>query len=155
LFSGANKTVEEKTLFFFHDAMYYQKPYKILMAMLVMSLLSMWLTQSMRAGSDAYWVLWLVNLALLIWYATSITGYYVVLGAASVMQLIYWSLILIEKQSYKGNVLNFGYSESPFYQFSISLWLISSFNVVQYVVLLPVFHLNRIKAIQPCHGLEP
>jgi hypothetical protein len=145
LFSGANKTVEERTLFFFNDAMYYQKPYKILMAMLVMSLLSMWLTQSMRAGSDAYWVLWLVNLALLIWYATSISGYYVVLGAAGVMQLIYWSLILIEKQSYKGHELNFGYSESPFYQFSISLWLISSFNVVQYVVLLPVFHLNTMK----------
>ena len=154
LFSGANKSEEERTLFYFNDARYYQKPLKILTAMLVLSVLSMWLTQSMRAGSNVYWVLWLVNLALLIWYATSITGYYVVLGVAGVMQLVFCSLIFIEKQSYKGNLPSFGYSESSFYQFSMSLWLISAFNVIQYIILLPIFHLQTIKTVQERYQLE-
>jgi hypothetical protein len=149
MFSRTSETETERTLFFFNDAMDYRKPYKILTAVLLLSLLNLYFSEILRMGSGLSIFLWLAELALLIWYTASMTGYYAILVAGAVSVLSFMYPIIVEKRGYHPGIYNFGYSGAPFYQ-----WLISGFLVVQYTVLLPIFHLRAIKTLQEQNGIR-
>jgi hypothetical protein len=150
---SANNKPEDRTRFFFNNAMYNRQPYVIMIVMLLISLIGTIFGRSMDRHNDFYWLLWLVEAALFIWYVASLTGYYVFLGFGVLGLIIFSSQAAIEAQTLSRmrdtyNAVYGSRSVSRFIDHSINLWLITAFQVVQYVVLLPMFHLDKLKIIQ-------
>jgi hypothetical protein len=155
---GTAKPEEARTRFYFNNAMYNVQPYKIMGVMLGLSVISSWAGRSMGSYNDIYWLLWLVEITLFIWYVAAVTGYYVILGAAVIGSIIFFSKMAIELQAIKGmkNAYGvYGYrSPSGFFDHGMTLWYVAGFNVVQYVIFLPMFHLNEMKTVQSAYS-EP
>lgn len=146
------KPVEARTRFFFNNAMYNVQPYAIMGVMLGLSVISSWAGRSMGAYNDIYWLLWLVEVALFIWYVASITGYYVILGAALLAGLLFFSKMTMELQAIKGMKNAYGIwgykSPTGFFDSGMTMWYLAGFTLVQYVILLPMFHLHAMKTVQ-------
>lgn len=152
LTNGTGKPVAARTCFFYNNAMYNLQPYVIMGVMLGLSLIGSWFGRSTGQYNDVYWMLWVIEVALFIWYVAAVTGYYVILGAAVLGLIIFFCRTAIEVQALSGlketyNVYG-ARSTSLLFNQSIVLYFIAAFNVVQYAILLPVFHLNAIKIIQ-------
>ncbi len=85
--------------------------------------------------TGTYWLLWVVEAALLVWYVTSFTGFYVIIGIGITGLILFFCKLAINERSITQGS-------------NILLWYAAAFNVVQYTVLLPVFHLNEMKIVQ-------
>ena len=124
-------TVEERTAFY-DQCEQEQRPTKIMVVMLVLNLLAQLIKAGLTGSSETDWLLWLVEVALFIWFATAISGYYVLLVLCSLCYVAY--LVLVFK-----NV------DSLNKQRTLLPWLTVLFTMVQYPVLLPLFHLYKIR----------
>jgi hypothetical protein len=158
LANSTAKPLESKTRFYFNNAMYNVQPYGIMGVMLAISLISSWAGRSMGTYNNTYWLLWLVEVALFIWYVASVTGYHVILGGAVIGGIIFFSRMAMELQAIKGmkNAYGiWGYQlPSGFFDNGMAMWYLAGFSLVQYVIMLPMFHLHAIKTVQEPSG-EP
>lgn len=138
-------TQEERTHFFYNDALNNGDPYGVMGIMIGLSLLSMLILQFVNgSGGNSAWVFWIVELCLFIWYVAAISGYYVILGLGACSFAILLLRLFYEYIT-KGPASVYGSSR---YIQNQSLWYITAFTVLQYVILLPVFHLHFIKIEQ-------
>ncbi|THU39479.1 hypothetical protein FAM09_13325 [Niastella caeni] len=144
LISSSTNSEEDRGRFYFNDNLYYQKPYQILAVMIVLHLVGL-LFSPAQNGSSLYWVFWSLELCLLIWYATAVTGYYLILAIGAAGFIVFLVLAYIAMHAYTREQ---PWSRSPLNEFNISLWLVGAFNLVNYTVLLPAFHLYKMKTIQ-------
>jgi hypothetical protein len=148
LLTRTTSTTEERVRFFYNDT-WHQKPYKILVGLVVFSLLGVLFGPGMYSGSADYWILWFVELGLLIWYASAISGYYMMLITAGTGLVFFLISIYGGVQRHQTPQPAFFGGGSAFTdKISVTLWLVSAFNTVQYAILLPIFHLHTIKTIQ-------
>ena len=141
----------DRTLFFFTNAQYNLQPYNIMGVMLAISLFSSLLISIVSRDTGLFWFLWVVEVALFIWYVVSVTGYHVILGFALLGLIFFLSRLSVEGHGlsgFKQYIFADPDSYSLLFQHSIIHWFITAFQIVQYAVLLPVFHLNTIKTIQ-------
>lgn len=138
-------TVEDRVDFFYHNAWYSDRPYGIMIVVLALSFIGAFAT---RGDSDMNWLVWFIELVLFIVYVLNITGYYLILGSGALGLIIFYAQAIIHALATDAETFN---SKASFYYYFEELlffWLIAAFGVIQYVVLLPVFHLNRIKTVQ-------
>lgn len=141
----APSSAEERTHFFYDDALYNSNPYGVMGVMLGLSLLSMLVLRSVEHFSDILWLWWLIEIALFIWYVAAISGYYVLLGLGVTGFVIYFISMTMEAYSKKPGINVY---RGPQFMEALSFWYIAAFGFIQYVILLPVFHLHYTKVVQ-------
>jgi phosphoglycerol transferase MdoB-like AlkP superfamily enzyme len=73
--------------------------------------------------------MWAFELCLLIWYAAGISGYYAILSLGAITYIIYFTQVSQAREM-------------------LTTWYTAAFNIVNLVILLPVFHLDYFKAVQ-------
>lgn len=78
---------------------------------------------------ETQWLLWAFEVCLLIWLAADISGYYAMLVLGFISLIVFFS----------------GHERSDE---STITWYTVMFNIVNLIILLPVFHLYKMKTIQ-------
>jgi hypothetical protein len=147
----ARRRQRDSNRFFFTEARHNLQPFTIAGGMLGISFISALALGDMSRNTEMFWYLWLAEAALFIWYVRSITGYYVILGFALLGLIIYLAKLEVEGRAFYGlrHYITLGpESYRILLRESITYWILTAFHIVQYAVLLPVFHLDEMKAVQ-------
>jgi hypothetical protein len=124
-------TIGERTIFFNNKALN-QKPYTVLVALLALSLLALAWSPPFNGENALFWVLYCLELGLLALYVAEAWGFYVMLSINGVVYLYF--LITTLWAVLQQNSRNLPYP-TDLQQ--------GTFTVIQYAILLPVFHLKR------------
>jgi hypothetical protein len=135
-----SKQEEKRNPVFVSDALYTQKRYVLLAAMLVLNGLIMWFNLPEYRMPEIYCIMCVVDLVLMIWYVRSKAGYTVAVFAGVVALHIYWGMLFM------ANSID---------RFTIAVLLFSTFGVIEYTILLPVFHSHTINPVQEPVGQQP
>ena len=141
LFAQAIPEEEERTRFFYYEAQQGQKAGSIMFVMLLLSFIGMLIGEGFDVLYSS-WTVWLIDSAILVIYCVSVRGYYFLLGTGWMAVLVYSCIIAVT--ALKGE--NYFGSASPFTPSNATMWLTSAFTVVQFVVMLPIFHIEAIRA---------
>lgn len=126
-FSEKN-TEEERTQFFYNKAIYVPRAWWIMGVMALLGFLILGFSPKYMVN-DSQWLLWVFELCLLIWLAADISGYYAMVGLAVISFIVFFS-----RQPWSDEVL--------------VAWCIALFNITNLIILLPVFHLYKMKTMQ-------
>lgn len=119
---------EERTHFFYNKAIYVPRAWWIIGVMAFAGFLILGFSPKYIVH-DTQWTLWVFELCLLIWLAADISGYYAMLALA------FLSLIIFFSQHTRSDE-------------STITWYFAVFNIINLIILLPVFHLYKMKTIQ-------
>jgi hypothetical protein len=119
---------EERTLFFYNDAIYNDRPWWIIVLIVVIGFLKLGISPRYEVD-EIHWLMWAFELCLLIWYAAGISGYYAILSLGAITYIIYFTQVSEAREM-------------------LTTWYTAAFNIVNLVILLPVFHLDYFKAVQ-------
>jgi hypothetical protein len=130
-FNRPTSTIGERTIFFNNKALN-QKPYNVLVAILALSLLTLTFSPPFTGENALFWVLYGLELGLLALYVAEAWGFYVMLSINGVVYLYFLITTLVAVVQYNSRNLPF-----PTYLQQ------GTFTVIQYAILLPVFHLKR------------
>jgi hypothetical protein len=149
LFAQTIPKVEDRTRFFYYEAQHEQKEGRIMFTMLLLSFIGMLIGEGFDVLYSS-WTVWLIDSAILIMYCVSVRGYYFLVGTAWVAMLVYSGILAVA--ALKGEKY-FG-SASPFTRSNATMWLTSAFTVIQFVVMLPVFHIEVIKTEQTLEVID-
>jgi hypothetical protein len=117
--------------------------------MLLMSFIGMLIGEGFDVLYSS-WTVWLIDSAILVMYCVSVRGYYFLLGTGWVAMLVYSGILAV--LALKGE--NYFGSASPFTRSNAPMWLTSAFTVVQFVVMLPIFHIEVIKTEQTLEVID-
>jgi hypothetical protein len=148
LFTQATPEVEERTRFFY-EAQQGQKAGRIMFMMLLLSFIGMLIEEGLDVRYSS-WTVWLIDSAILVMYCVSVRGYYFLLGTGWMAMLVYSGILAVA--ALKGE--NYFGSASPFTRSNVTMWLTSAFTVVQFVVMLPIFHIEVIKTEQTLDEID-
>lgn len=143
MFAKTILKVEDRTRFFYYEAQQEQKGGSIMFIMLLLSFIGMLIGEGFDVLYSS-WTVWLIDSAILVLYCVSVRGYYFLLGTGWVAMLVYSGILVVS--ALKGE--NYFGSASPFTSSNAPMWLTSAFTVVQFVVMLPIFHIEVIKTEQ-------
>lgn len=121
-------TEEERTQFFYNKAIYAPRAWWIIGVMAFIGFLILGLCPKYQVG-ETQMLLWAFEVCLLIWLAADISGYYAMLALALISSIIYFSQPTRSDES-------------------TITWYVVVFNIVNLIILLPVFHLYKMKTIQ-------
>jgi|GEM_PF-6424185 len=149
LFAQAIPEVEERTRFFYYQAQQGQKAGRIMFMMLLLSLIVMFIGEGLNVSYSS-WTVWLIDSAILVLYCVSVRGYYFLLGTGWMAMLVYSGILAVA--ALKGE--NYFGSASPFTRSNATMWLTSAYTVVQFVVMLPIFHIEVIKTEQTLEVID-
>ncbi|SDG63828.1 hypothetical protein [Chitinophaga filiformis] len=149
LFAKAIPEVEERTRFFYYEAQLGQKAGSIMFLMLLFNFIGMWIGEGFDVLYSS-WIMWLIDSIILVIYCVSVRGYYFFLGTGWMAMLVYSGILAVT--ALKGE--NYFDSASPFTRSNATMWLTGAFTVVQFVVMLPIFHIEVIKTEQTPKGID-
>jgi hypothetical protein len=149
LFAQVIPEVEERTRFFYYEVQQEQKAGSIMFMMLLLSFIGMLIGEGFDVPYSS-WTVWLIDSAILVMYCVSVRGYYFLLGMGSVAMLVYSGILVVS--ALKGE--NYFGSASPFTRSNAIMWLTGAFTVVQFVVMLPIFHIEVIKTEQTLEVID-
>ena len=121
-------TEEERTQFFYNKAIYVPRAWWLIGVMALIGFLILGFSPKYMIH-ETQWLLWAFEVCLLIWLAADISGYYAMVALAVLSSIIYFS-----RQTWSDEAL--------------VAWCIAAFNMVNLIILLPVFHLYKMKTIQ-------
>jgi hypothetical protein len=143
LTESIDSTEEERTRLFYQQAYGNRRPFAIAAVMVVFSLIGMWVVGRIDYSGRIQWMYWFILMSFFIWYIASISGYYAVLSAGAIAALYFINLLMGKHHDHA----RFIYQPSRYDQ-TVALWYAAAFAVAQYAILLPVFHLQRIRTVQ-------
>jgi hypothetical protein len=141
--------VEDRTRFFYYEAQQEQKEGRIMFMMLLLSFIGMLIGEGFDVLYSS-WTVWLIDSAILVMYCVSVRGYYFLMGTGWVAMLVYYGIFAVS--ALKGE--NYLDTASPFTRNNAPMWLTSAFTVVQFVVMLPIFHIEVIKTEQTVEVID-
>jgi hypothetical protein len=121
-------TEEERTQFFYNKAIYAPRAWGIIGVMALTGFFILGFSPKYQVG-EIQWGLWGFEVCLLIWLAADISGYYAMLALAFISFIVFFSQQIRSDES-------------------IITWYTVMFNIVNLIILLPVFHLYKMKTIQ-------
>jgi hypothetical protein len=131
LFNRLTSTMGERTIFFNNKALN-EKPYNVLVAIVVIHLLSLNFSPTLNGENAMFWLLYFLELGLLALYVMEPWGFYTMLTLNAVCFLCF--LVIASVAVLQNNSRNLHF---PKYLQQ------GTFTVIQYAILLPVFHLKR------------
>jgi len=121
-------TEEERTRFFYNKAIQSPRAWWIIGVMVLIAFLILGLSPKYMVH-ETQWMLWIFEVCLLIWLAADISGYYAMLVLAFISFIVFFSQHTRTDES-------------------TITWYTVIFNIVNLIILLPVFHLYTMKTIQ-------
>jgi hypothetical protein len=136
--------VEDRTRFFFKEAPHNQQPGMIMILTLFLSLIGMGFAEMADVSSTSTWAFWVIDVLIFILYCVSVRAYKVIVGSAFVGILLFYGWLTVEALA-RGNYVQ---NSAIYNRHNIAMLLISAFTIVQYTVLLPIYHIEIIKTEQ-------
>ena len=141
--------IEERSAFYRFQR-FNQNSRGLFWAMLAMNVVTVIFMSAMRSTTEGFWIVWLVEIAFFVWYSAAVSGYYALLitgGAGYIIFLIVaYQMPAASVEPYR----RFSFYYDPaLLNFPMSLCMLSAFSIVQYAVLMPVFHhtIGEVKQI--------
>jgi hypothetical protein len=119
---------EERTHFFYNKAIYVPRAWWLMGVMVLVGFLILGFSPKYMVH-DTQWMLLVFELGLLIWLTADISGYYAMLALAFICFIVFFSQHTRSDES-------------------TTTWYLAMFNILNLVILLPVFHLYKMKTIQ-------
>ena len=121
-------TEEERTQFFYNKAIYAPRAWWLIGVMALTGFLILGFSPKYMIH-ETQWLLWAFEVCLLIWLAADISGYYAMLVLAFISFIVF-------------------FSQHPRTDESTITWYVVIFNIINLIILLPVFNLYKMRTIQ-------